>query len=48
MSATRNRFYDASLKPPGYSCQNGKPSIRKDYSDKYYAAYVVDPDGYRL
>jgi catechol 2,3-dioxygenase-like lactoylglutathione lyase family enzyme len=27
---------------------NGKPGIRKDYGDKYYAAFVVDPNGYRL
>jgi catechol 2,3-dioxygenase-like lactoylglutathione lyase family enzyme len=27
---------------------NGKPGIRKDYGDDYYAAFVADPDGYRL
>jgi catechol 2,3-dioxygenase-like lactoylglutathione lyase family enzyme len=27
---------------------NGKPGLRKDYGDNYYAAFVVDPDGYRL
>ena len=27
---------------------NGKPGIRKDYSPGYYAAFAVDPDGYRL
>lgn len=27
---------------------NGKPGIRPDYSQFYYAAFVIDPDGYRL
>ena len=27
---------------------NGKPGIRADYGADYLAAYVVDPDGYRL
>jgi catechol 2,3-dioxygenase-like lactoylglutathione lyase family enzyme len=27
---------------------NGKPGVRKDYGDDYYAAFVIDPDGYRL
>jgi catechol 2,3-dioxygenase-like lactoylglutathione lyase family enzyme len=27
---------------------NGKPGIRADYSPDYFAAFVVDPDGYRL
>lgn len=27
---------------------NGKPGLRPDYGDGYFAAYVVDPDGYRL
>ena len=27
---------------------NGKPGLRKDYGDSYYAAFAVDPDGYRL
>ena len=27
---------------------NGKPGLRKDYGDHYYAAFVVDPEGYRL
>jgi catechol 2,3-dioxygenase-like lactoylglutathione lyase family enzyme len=106
LAATR-RFYDAALKPLGYSClsegatslgygagsvalwispserpvpadpqsglhvcfaaptrksvdafhaealrsggkDNGKPGLRADYGDNYYAAFVVDPDGYRL
>ena len=27
---------------------NGKPGLRADYGPNYYAAFVVDPDGYRI
>jgi catechol 2,3-dioxygenase-like lactoylglutathione lyase family enzyme len=27
---------------------NGAPGIRPDYGQFYYAAFMVDPDGYRL
>lgn len=27
---------------------NGKPGLRADYGPAYYAAFVVDPDGYRI
>jgi catechol 2,3-dioxygenase-like lactoylglutathione lyase family enzyme len=27
---------------------NGKPGLRADYGANYYAAFVVDPDGYRI
>ena len=27
---------------------NGKPGERPDYGPGYYAAFVIDPDGYRL
>jgi catechol 2,3-dioxygenase-like lactoylglutathione lyase family enzyme len=27
---------------------NGAPGLRGDYGPTYYAAYIVDPDGYRL
>jgi catechol 2,3-dioxygenase-like lactoylglutathione lyase family enzyme len=39
-------FHAAALKAGGRD--NGKPGLRKDYGDNYYAAFVVDPDGYRL
>jgi catechol 2,3-dioxygenase-like lactoylglutathione lyase family enzyme len=39
-------FHAAALKAGARD--NGKPGLRKDYGDKYYAAFVVDPDGYRL
>lgn len=39
-------FHAAALKTGGLD--NGKPGLRADYGDNYYAAFVVDPDGYRL
>ena len=39
-------FHAAALRHGG-RC-NGAPGLRPDYGDDYYAAFVVDPDGYRL
>ena len=39
-------FHAAALKTGGHD--NGKPGLRADYGENYYAAFVVDPDGYRL
>ncbi|MGY5800447.1 VOC family protein [Rhizobium hainanense] len=39
-------FYAAGIANGGED--NGKPGIRPDYSQFYYAAFVIDPDGYRL
>ena len=39
-------FYEGAMKTGGKD--NGKPGLRADYGDNYYAAFVVDPDGYRL
>jgi catechol 2,3-dioxygenase-like lactoylglutathione lyase family enzyme len=39
-------FHAAALKSGGRD--NGKPGLRADYGPNYYAAFVVDPDGYRL
>lgn len=39
-------FYAEALKQGGKD--NGKPGVREDYSSKYYAAFVVEPDGYRI
>ena len=39
-------FHAAALKAGGRD--NGKPGARPDYGDNYYAAFVIDPDGYRL
>jgi catechol 2,3-dioxygenase-like lactoylglutathione lyase family enzyme len=39
-------FHAAALATGGKD--NGKPGLRRDYGDSYYAAFVVDPDGYRI
>jgi catechol 2,3-dioxygenase-like lactoylglutathione lyase family enzyme len=39
-------FHAAALKAGGHD--NGKPGLRPDYGDNYYAAFVIDLDGYRL
>lgn len=44
--ASIDAFHAAALRTGGRD--NGKPGIRADYSAGYYAAFVVDPDGYRL
>jgi catechol 2,3-dioxygenase-like lactoylglutathione lyase family enzyme len=41
-----DKFHTAALKAGGKD--NGKPGLRPDYGDNYYAAFVVDPEGYRL
>jgi catechol 2,3-dioxygenase-like lactoylglutathione lyase family enzyme len=39
-------FHAAALAAGGKD--NGKPGVRADYSPKYYAAFAIDPDGYRV
>jgi catechol 2,3-dioxygenase-like lactoylglutathione lyase family enzyme len=39
-------FHAAALKAGGKD--NGGPGIRAIYGPNYYAAFVVDPDGYRI
>lgn len=39
-------FHRAALGAGG--SDNGKPGLRADYGPGYYAAFVIDPDGYRL
>jgi catechol 2,3-dioxygenase-like lactoylglutathione lyase family enzyme len=39
-------FHKAGIKAGGRD--NGKPGVRKDYGDNYYAAFLIDPEGYRL
>jgi catechol 2,3-dioxygenase-like lactoylglutathione lyase family enzyme len=39
-------FHAAAIAAGGRD--NGKPGLRADYGDGYYAAFVVDPDGYRI
>ena len=48
-AATRaavDAFHQAALAAGGQD--NGKPGLRAHYGANYYAAFVVDPDGYRI
>jgi catechol 2,3-dioxygenase-like lactoylglutathione lyase family enzyme len=40
------RFHEAALRHGGRD--NGAPGLRPEYGADYYAAFVIDPDGYRL
>ena len=44
--ASVDAFHAAALRSGG--TDNGAPGLRADYGDNYYAAFVVDPDGYRI
>jgi catechol 2,3-dioxygenase-like lactoylglutathione lyase family enzyme len=39
-------FHHAALSHGGRD--NGKPGLRAGYGDNYYAAFALDPDGYRI
>ena len=39
-------FHKAALRAGGRD--NGTPGLRADYGPTYYAAFVIDPDGYRI
>jgi catechol 2,3-dioxygenase-like lactoylglutathione lyase family enzyme len=39
-------FHQAALAAGGID--NGRPGLRPDYGANYYAAFVKDPDGYRI
>jgi len=39
-------FHQAAIGHGGRD--NGKPGLRSDYGANYYAAFVIDPDGYRI
>jgi catechol 2,3-dioxygenase-like lactoylglutathione lyase family enzyme len=41
-----DQFHAAALGAGGRD--NGKPGLRADYGANYYAAFVFDPDGYRI
>ncbi len=46
---TRNavdRFYATAIARGGRD--NGAPGLRPHYGPDYYAAFVIDPDGYRI
>lgn len=39
-------FHRAALETGGKD--NGAPGLRADYGPTYYAAFAIDPDGYRI
>jgi catechol 2,3-dioxygenase-like lactoylglutathione lyase family enzyme len=39
-------FHAAALAHGGRD--NGKPGLRADYGENYYAAFAIDPDGFRV
>jgi catechol 2,3-dioxygenase-like lactoylglutathione lyase family enzyme len=39
-------FHAAALAEGG--TDNGQPGLRADYGPGYYAAFAIDPDGYRI
>lgn len=41
-----DQFYKAALKYGGKD--NGAPGLRKNYAPNYYAAFLIDPDGYHI
>jgi predicted lactoylglutathione lyase len=41
-----DEFHAQALRAGGRD--NGKPGVRPEYDATYYAAFVIDPDGYRL
>ncbi|HSZ91432.1 MAG TPA: VOC family protein [Acetobacteraceae bacterium] len=44
--ASVDAFHKAALNAGG--ADNGTPGLRVDYGPNYYAAFAVDPDGYRI
>ena len=38
--------YDAGLKAGGKS--NGEPGMRPQYHNRYFAAFIIDPDGHNI
>jgi catechol 2,3-dioxygenase-like lactoylglutathione lyase family enzyme len=44
--ASIDEFFEAGIRNGGKS--NGEPGLRKNYEENYYAAFLVDPDGFRL
>ncbi|WP_429976090.1 VOC family protein [Enterococcus sp. DIV0086] len=39
-------FYESGLKAGGIT--NGSPGFRPQYHENYYAAFLLDPDGYNI
>jgi catechol 2,3-dioxygenase-like lactoylglutathione lyase family enzyme len=45
-AAAVDAFYKAALAAGGAS--NGPPGRRPEYNDRYYAAFILDPDGNKI
>jgi catechol 2,3-dioxygenase-like lactoylglutathione lyase family enzyme len=45
-AAAVDAFYAAALRAGGQA--NGAPGLRPVYGPDYYAAFIIDPDGYRI
>jgi catechol 2,3-dioxygenase-like lactoylglutathione lyase family enzyme len=41
-----DRFHEAAMRHGG--ADNGAPGLCPEYGANYYAAFVLDPDGYRI
>ena len=41
-----HQFYEAALAHGG--ADNGPPGLREHYGPNYYAAFVIDPEGWRV
>lgn len=41
-----DQFYQAALDAGGKD--NGKPGLRPDYGENYYAAFILDPDDHNI
>jgi catechol 2,3-dioxygenase-like lactoylglutathione lyase family enzyme len=45
-AAVVDTFHAAALRSGG--CDNSPPGLRPIYGPDYYAAFIIDPDGYRI
>ena len=45
-AAAVDEFHAAALRAGGHD--NGAPGLRPIYGPDYYAAFIIDPDGYRI
>ena len=45
-AAAVDAFHSAALRSGGQD--NGAPGLRPVYGPDYYAAFIIDPDGYRI
>jgi catechol 2,3-dioxygenase-like lactoylglutathione lyase family enzyme len=45
-AAAVDAFHAAALRSGGHS--NGAPGLRPIYGPDYYAAFIINPDGYRI